>query len=104
MVGTEPVDVVFKRIEARRGDVAGLAHSAAHQLAQPVRPADVFATAEEERAGRRAEAFRQADRDGVENGAMILRSLASCHERVPQPRAIQVKGEAEVIAGGANPA
>ena len=79
----EALAVVLERVQARRGEDAGLAHAAAEHLAEAVRARDAAraepATTEPDR---RAEPLREATRDGVERRA----PAAPGRRRSPRPR------------------
>ena len=90
----QPLDVMLERVEAGGGEDAGLAHAAAEHLADAVHAVDELRRAADQRADRRAEALRQAERDGVEPLHPARRRDAAGDDGVEQPRAVEVQTQA----------
>ena len=89
----ESLDVMLERVEARRGEDAGLAHAAAQHLARAVHAPDHLVRAAHERADRRAEALGEAEGHRVEGLGPDRRGGSGRDHGVPQARAVEVQGE-----------
>ena len=92
----EPLDVVLEGEDACGGDDPRLPHRAAEEVLLAPCALDQVARAGEESAERAAEALRETERGGVEAPRDRRRSDAECDRRVEDPRAVQVRGEAEL--------
>ena len=91
MILDQPLDMVRDRMAPGRRDNSRLPHSPAHHLAPAMRTLDVVAAAAQQRADRRAEAFRQADGDRIESFRNLLRRNTALHRGVPKARAVEMK-------------
>ena len=94
MVVGEPLDVMAQGVQSARGDDARLAHAAAEELAVSAHLLDHVGVAGHRRADGRAEALREAHRDGVDVGDEGRRRHAQRHRRVPEAGAVQVHAHA----------
>src|SRR3954471_3313864 len=94
MINSEALDIVLECIESGGGEHARLAQAAAQDLARAACPRDQFAATDEYRARRRAQAFGQAARHGIEAGAKRLHRGLEMHRGVEDARAIEMRGEA----------
>jgi hypothetical protein len=90
----EPRHVVVERVEAGRGEDAGLPHAAAEALAEPARLEDEVLRPGHEGAHRRAEPLREADGDERRVARVHLRRDAGRGGGVPEPRAVHVEVQA----------
>ena len=66
MILAESLHVMLQRVQARRGDDAGLPHGAAQHLADPARARDRLRRSQHQRPYRRTQALRKANRNRVE--------------------------------------
>ena len=97
MVVGEPVDHVLERVDAGRGDDAGLAHAAAEHLAVAPRLGDELLRAAEHGADRAAQALREAERDRVAVRREAGDRDAELHGGVEDARAVDVHGQAVLV-------
>ena len=101
VIVSQPINIVVECILPRRRDDAALTHSAADHFADAPCSGDQRFAAEQERADRCAQSFRQANRHRIEIGADVSRRRNGCgaHVRrgvdgsVEQTRAIEVRGQ-----------
>src|SRR3954449_13208187 len=84
-------------VQTCSGEDAGLPHRATHQRTQVTCSIDPLAGRDHGRSHRRTEAFRQADRQGVEQRAVLPQLYAGRYVRVPDPCAVTVKRDTCVI-------
>ncbi len=83
------------------GQYAGLAHAATQHFAQACGPLDEGTRAQQQRAHRCAQAFREADADGIVKPGYLGHIAGGLHCRIEHPGAVQVQAQAALIAEGA---
>ena len=96
----ESCAVMFEGVECGGGEDAGLAHAAAEHFAEAAGALDDVARAAEGGADGCAEAFGEADADGVEWGGVFEFGDAGGGRGVPEPSAVEVEFEAVVSGDG----
>ena len=93
----EALDVVLERVEAGRRDDPCLPHRAAEAVLLDPRARHQLGRAGDDGAERRAEALREAERDGVEAAPpMTAAATPERDGRVREPRAVEVDSEPEL--------
>ena len=96
----ESCAVMFEGVECGGGEDAGLAHAAAEHFAEAAGALDDVARAAEGGADGCAEAFGEADADGVEGGGVFEFGDAGGGCGVPETSAVEVEFEAVVSGDG----
>src|SRR6267378_827739 len=87
----QTLDVMPERVDAARGDDAGLAHGAAHLLLAAPRLVDERARAGHGRADRRAEALGEIDPRRVERRREVAGGHAAGDDGVHEPRPVEMR-------------
>ncbi len=87
-------------VECGGGEDAGLAHAAAEHFAEAAGALDDVAWAAEGGADGSAEAFGEADADGVEGGGVFVFGDAGGGGGVPEASAVEVEFQAVVAGDG----
>ena len=96
MVFGQPLHVVLQRVDAGRGQDAGLTHASAGNLSPSVRLADQLRAAAEHRTCRSAKSLGEAERYGIEPGGDLACRNPELSGGIEQAGAVQV--ERQVVA------
>src|SRR5207302_7921593 len=100
MIVGETLDVMVECVQRSRGEDSGLPQRAAQQVLALPRALDERGRAGEDRAGRAAEALREADGDGVGETRPVGGRTPGSDGRVEEPRAVQMHGRAALARSG----